>query len=116
MAVFRSGMHPVLTAALALGLACTRSHKTALTPVGDACQGTRTVVVHNGTADPVEVVTGVGGVSLGHVAEIVEPGRASQPMRAQAGGFQFLLRNTRTGAVVDTRREPRLRLEEGCAP
>jgi hypothetical protein len=114
MAVFRSGMHPVVAAALALGVACAPRQPTALTPDSDACQGTRIVVVHNGTADPVEVVTGVGGVSLGHVAEIVEPGRASQPIRAQAGGFQFLLRNSRTGAVVEARREPRLRLEEGC--
>lgn len=82
---------------------------------GASCQGTRTVVIHNGTSARVEVVTGVSGVPLGQgqVAEVVDAGQQSRPVRAHAGNYVFL-RDAATGALIDLRRQPGLRMDYRC--
>jgi hypothetical protein len=98
----------------AVGLACAANSQTARASNASACTGTRTVVVHNGTARTVEVVrTQIsGGVATGVlVLEVLDPGQQSQLIYFSDSVTGVSVREKDTNAFIDS---PRLRFEVGC--
>ena len=78
------------------------------------CEGTRTVVVHNGTPRSLEVVRSSGGVSMGQVVDVVEPGQQSKAIPLPSSGPYVHARDQASGQVLEPRQDPRLRYEYAC--
>jgi len=95
-----------------VGLACAARRQDVHAKNVPSCTGTRTVVVHNGTRQSLEVVL-TTGVSVGQVLDVVGPGQRSTalPLRSSAG--IVYAREQATKRVVDSR-DLRVRYEYGC--
>ena len=80
-------------------------------PDTPSCTGTRTVIVHNGTLQTLEVALSNGGLS-DRVIEVIAPTQRSTTIRLQ-GATYVRVREQGTRRVIDYR-ETRVRYEYGC--
>jgi len=71
-------------------------------------------VVHNGTPRSLDVVLGSGGVSLGQIVEVIEPGQRSQAIPLRSSGPYVHVRDQATKEVIEQRQDPRVRYEYAC--
>lgn len=97
-----------------LAVSCTPRPPLGRTTDAPACDGTRTIVVHNGTASSVEVVLSDDPLSLGTVVAVLQSGQQSHAIRRNPSGPYLVVRDQATGRRLDWRHEQRLRLEFGC--
>ena|SRR5687768_13717605 len=94
-----------------LGVACAarrQDERAANAP----CAGTRTVVVHNGTRQSLEVVLSTGG-SMGQVLDVVGPSQRSTALPLRSSESFVYVREQATKRVFDSR-DLRVRYEYGC--
>jgi hypothetical protein len=108
------GMLVVHLVVCSVSVACTAKQQAARAMDASPCEGTRTVVVHNGTPRSLEVVLSSGGVSMGRVIEVLEPGQQSKAIPLPSSGPYVHARDQATGQIVGPREDARLRYEYVC--
>src|SRR5688572_13914524 len=95
-----------------LGVACAARRPDERATNEPLCPGTRTVVVHNGTRQSLEVVLSTG-VSMGQVLDLVGPGQRSSALPLRSSGGSVYVREQATKRIFDYR-DLRVRYEYGC--
>lgn len=98
--------------ACSVGVACAARKQETRATNAPACTGTRTLIVHNGTRQTLEVMLSNGGLS-GRVIDVLAPGQRSTALRMQEAGTSVLVREQGTRRVIDYR-DLRVRYEYGC--
>ena len=93
-------------------VSCAARQQEARAPDAAGCRGTRTVIVHNGTRQTLEVVLSSAGLS-GRVIDVIAPSQRSTELRMQEAGTYVVVREQATKRVIDDR-DLRVRYEYGC--
>jgi hypothetical protein len=94
-----------------LGVACAARRQDERAANAPSCAGTRTVVVHNGTRQSLELVLKTGG--SGQVLDVVGPGQRSTALPLRSSDSFVYVREQAIKRVFDSR-DLRVRYEYGC--